>query len=229
MSRWSRTGFMLVALAILGGGSIVVLEPERVTGTFSNAGSAQKGSVSFDHWLARSAARQQDFQEFRRYLELQGVSSVVPDWQLVRSDLTLDRRCAGEPFEIPPRNLWPNAVPVLRFIRAEVAPVVGPIEVVSAYRSERANRCAGGASESRHLTFSGFDLVTLRRLDNRTLFERLCGLHRKLGRAKNFGLGAYFDPGNPQRNGTGRFHIDLSGYRSWGYGYGGASSPCRQL
>lgn len=183
----------------------------------------------FESWLAADPDRQKEFVRFETYLANLGVVDVVPAWQLTRIDGSVADHCAGGPFAIPPERLWGNVVPVLRFVQARVVPAVGRVEVASAWRSPRANNCSRGASRSKHLSFAGIDFVAPGLPDNRALFTRLCALHARHGPQGRIGLGAYFDPDKPARNYRGRFHIDASGYRSWGSDYHAGSSACAKL
>jgi hypothetical protein len=183
---------------------------------------------SFDAWLAEREANRADFREFERFLASQGVGDVVPAWQLTRSDSQRSAKCERPEFLIAPREKWPNIVPALRLLRDHVKPSLGELEVVSSYRTEAFNGCAGGASRSKHLAFEALDLIAPGSPDQRELFLQLCEIQRELGPASRFGFGAYFDPTRPDR-GNGRFHVDASGYRNWGFGYVGATSACRAL
>ncbi len=202
--------------------------PERFEQAAEALGPAQD-RAAFERWLAADPQRSADFSKFEAHLTAEGVAGVVPVWQLTRSATKLTAACRQEPFAVPPPELWNNAVPVLSFVRTQVVPAIGPVEAVSAWRSERVNRCANGANRSKHLSFAGIDFVAERPIENRELFAKLCALQAKLGPASRFGLGAYFDPAKPLVNRKGRFHIDVAGYRSWGFGYRGESSGCRKL
>ncbi len=227
MRHWRLILLLTFALAATGF-AVWKLAPERVEAVAEALGPAQD-HAAFDHWLHEDPQHRSDFAKFEAHLIGKGVVDVVPVWQLTRSDSGLAATCAGGPFAIPPPELWDNAVPVLRFVRQQVVPQIGPVEAVSAWRSPRANRCSNGASRSKHLTFAGIDFVAVRGIENRSLFAKLCALQAQLGPASHFGLGAYFDPAKPQVNRKGRFHIDVSGFRSWGFGYRGENSGCRKL
>ena len=60
-------------------------------------------------------------------------------------------------------------------------------------------------------------------------FADLCAMQSKLGAGSRKGLGAYFDPARPEANRQGRFHIDASGYRTWGFDYSARTNPCPLL
>lgn len=181
---------------------------------------------AFEAWLEEDPERSAQFARFRGYLVEQGLADVVEPWQLMRIDTFYASRCETDPFLIPPENLWPNVLPALRLVRDEVKPAVGPVEVLSSYRTPELNVCAGGASRSNHLDFSAVDLATNPRRRGQPLYRELCAMHEAAGPASRMGLGAYYDPGE-EGFGGGRFHIDGEGYRSWGRGYSSASSPCR--
>jgi hypothetical protein len=182
--------------------------------------------ASFERWLAQDGDRQETFARFERFLSDQGVSGVVPDWQLLRTDASQAARCGFGAFAMPPEEKWPAIVPTLRLVEQEVIPVVGPVEVHSANRSDELNACIDGASRSRHLAFAAVDLVALERTGRVELFTDLCAMHRRVGARRGMGLGAYFDPATPHANRQGRSHIDQSGFRTWGSDYHRATSYC---
>ncbi len=145
------------------------------------------------------------YERFSHYLEAHGVAEVVPPWQLCRQGT--DWKTAHlSAFAIPPEREWPHIVPTLRFITSHVVPTIGPVEVVSGYRTRAYNRRAGGARESRHLRFEAVDLVPRREHSRARLHRRLGVLWRGPGRGARVGLGLY--------GGT-RFHIDTHRHRRW--------------
>lgn len=172
------------------------------------------GEVEFRAWYRVSANRASALQ-FERYLSRFGVRGVLPTGQILRT--ASDWRACGSPFEVPPRGYWSRIVPVLRFIRDEIRPRIGPVEAVSGYRNPVLNRCAAGAPRSAHVGFWGLDLVPRSSISQGDLFRRLCALHRQKGRVARFGLGFY--------GGT-RFHVDTKGYRLWGSNHRAGTSPC---
>lgn len=218
-------GFVTLASASLAGVGDVQRSPNE-TGP-SSAGA-------FNRWLFTSDAHRlgwkaQNYAGFQGVLEREGVAGVVPTWQLWRVDAQYASRCGSDYFAMIPEDRWQEIVPTLKLLRDEVIPVTGPLEVVSAYRTPQINRCVNGASKSRHLGFAALDLVAIDRSDRRKLFTDLCAMHRKAGRAKGMGLGAYFDAKDSERGKSGRFHIDAAGFRNWGFDYTAKSSPCPQL
>jgi hypothetical protein len=120
-------------------------------------------------------------------------------------------------------------VPALRIVRDRVIPVLGRVEVRSVYRSASLNTCVNGAPQSRHLSFAAIDMVALDQPDSRTTFTKLCAAWIKAGPKSGWGLGAYFDPAKIMANRDARFHVDGTGWRSWGFSKKAASSACRLL
>jgi hypothetical protein len=222
MKRWK---LLFPAIAALALGLFAWQRPEQVERLGAIA-RPTNDRAAFQRWLAAAPERQRQFARFEAYLNRHGAGDVVPAWQLTRVDGSVADYCAGGPFAIPPEHLWDNAVPVLRFVRARVVPAVGRVEAVSVYRDPRANRCSRGASRSKHLSFAGIDFIAPDQRDHRALFAKLCAVHARYGPANRFGLGAYFDPAKPGRNTRGRFHVDVSGFRSWGNDYSAGSSGC---
>ncbi|MCP5383436.1 MAG: hypothetical protein H6913_02325 [Altererythrobacter sp.] len=181
---------------------------------------------AFDKWVISDPNRHAEFEAFTEFLAAHEVGNVVPAWQLMRTDANRFKDCERPAFLLPPREDWPNIVPVLALVRDQIVPEIGAVEVQSSYRTGDFNECLGGASQSRHLTFSAVDLTPIEDMSNPDLFRSLCAVQRDLGQDSNFGLGAYFDPAKPGK-GNGRFHVDVSGYRSWGYSQHADSSGCR--
>lgn len=160
----------------------------------------------YRRWIAASPARPIQVKAFNDYLAANGVGGVAPTWQLVRtaSDWW---KCGGQPFEVPPTAHWPNIVHALRFIGAFVEPVIGQVEVVSAYRNPALNACAKGAATSTHLTGGGIDMVPVQPFRRELLMESLCRIQLDKGWWNGIGLGFY--------KGL-RFHIDARRNREWG-------------
>lgn len=143
--------------------------------------------------------------ELTDYLQREGVGDVTAIHNLLRqgSDwLDIDE----PPFAIPPRNQWRNIVATLALLRDELEPMVGALDVLSAYRTDNYNRKSGGGPWSKHRDFCGLDLVPKSNIGRKELVEELRSLHRRLGPNSNLGLGIYSNL---------RFHIDTCGYRIW--------------
>jgi uncharacterized protein YcbK (DUF882 family) len=180
--------------------------------------TVQDRSAQYQAWLAKADNHAQA-NALAAYLDQQGVGDVYPMDQLLRSD-TNWRRCKAEPFAVPSRRHWPNMVPTLKLIRAEIVPLIGPVEAQSVYRDAAINGCIKGASQSYHLRFHAIDMKPAPGVTRAQLITKLCQLHREKGARLNMGLGIY--------TGT-RFHIDAAGYRGWGHDFRGASFPCRDI
>jgi hypothetical protein len=146
-----------------------------------------------------------EYEAFVALLTAEGVADVVPPWHLWRQGT--DWRGLDEPaFAVPPREAWPAIVPTLRVIRDDVVPRVGPVEVVSGFRTEVYNARADGAKGSRHKWFEAVDVVPEERWERDALHVVLLDLWTTDGPSTKMGLGLY--------GGT-RFHIDTHRHRKW--------------
>jgi hypothetical protein len=168
-------------------------------------------------WLSRDPGARTMVLSFKSYLHAADVDGVVPTWQLVRT-ASAWRGCGGPRFEVAPAAEWTHIAATLRFVKAEVEPVIGDVQPVSAFRNEALNQCAGGAKASAHRHFYAMDLVPVdEELTRAALIGDVCRIHLASGREFGIGLGFY----------TGRrFHLDSKGYRKWGADGSGATSPC---
>jgi hypothetical protein len=171
----------------------------------------------FEAWAKRTPANVQALGAFRDYLAAQGLETVVPMWQLIRTSSSW-RECGAQPFEVPPPDKWGRIVKTLRFVRDDVIPRVGEVETLSAYRNGDLNACSNGAPKSAHREFFALDLTPVNKnLERETMIRSVCQAHARDGQEYNVGLGFY----------TGRrFHVDSSGFRKWGANGKGATSPC---
>lgn len=168
-------------------------------------------------WLARDPRHQQQVADFRAHLASEGIENVVPVWQLIRTSSSW-RACNADRFEVAPRDKWEHISTTLRFVRDEVEPALGRVEVVSGYRNEQLNRCSAGAPQSAHREFFAIDLAPVNPAVTRgQMIRQICAAHARDGRAYNTGLGFY--------NGE-RFHVDSNGFRRWGANGSSATSPC---
>lgn len=227
MKRAATALAILAAVAVAVG--IAWLHDRAPSARPRSSSRADAASIAdFRRWLSAEPTRQAEFAAFEAFLRERDVDDILPGWTILRRDARSVRRCTLAPFVLPPRAQWPHIVPALRLVRDVVVPAVGPVEVVSAYRDPQDNACANGATQSRHLTFDAIDLQPVRSVDVTVMFRTLCGEWRARGRARQWGLGAYFDPEKPGKS-RGRFHVDAAGWRTWGYGYGHASSGCNLL
>ncbi len=171
----------------------------------------------FRTWLRGSSTDRARLTQFGDYLTSQGVGSVIPLWELTRTSSSW-RECGAEPFEAPPRDKWEHMVTTLKFVRDEVVPAVGPVEVVSGYRNAKLNACSDGAPHSAHREYYAIDMTPVNADVSRAdLVRSICPAHARDGRAYNAGLGFYSGR---------RFHVDSSKFRKWGSNGKGATSPC---
>jgi Peptidase M15 len=218
-------GFFALASASLAGVSDVERSP-------NDTGPSSAGA--FNRWLFaenphNAGERARDYAAFQGMLEAEGVAGIVPTWQLWRVDAQYASRCGEAYFAMPPKERWRDVVPTLRLLRSKVIPVTGLLEVVSGWRSPAINACVKGAIRSKHLEFKALDLVAVNGRERRRLYADLCAMQRAAGIKSEMGLGAYFDPSDLKRNTEGRFHIDASGFRTWGFDYSAKTNPCPML
>lgn len=179
-----------------------------------------QGEAEYRVWLDAQPGRRGEVMSFEAWQDAAGVRNVLPTWQVIRT-ASMWRQCGGEPFEVPPFRLWPGMTKTLAFIRDHVKPAVGEVEAVSGYRNPALNGCARGSAGSAHLDFFAIDLIPLRPTTRRQLFQELCPMHARYGRAAGAGLGFYAFT---------RFHIDTRSFRRWGgAGPAGNESPCAVL
>lgn len=166
----------------------------------------------FDAWIKTHSVA-----EFEDDLAASGLNGVVPTRQLLRT-ATDWKRCGAERFEIPPRAQWPAVKRVLRLVaELKKRKVLEDFEGASGYRNPALNRCAGGARSSAHTRSFALDIIP--RHAGGADEQRLCAFWRQEGRAWNMGLSKY-----P----SGRIHLDVSGWRSWGADHTRATSFCAQ-
>lgn len=167
---------------------------------------------SFAAWKEKNAA---DVLRFEAHLKALELSEVVELHQLLRSASNW-KMCKSEPYAIPPLEQWESVVSVLRLLKELTdKKILGPFVIHSAYRGPALNECAGGAKRSAHVRSFAVDLSPIR-AENPT--AKLCNFWRKHGSGWHMGFSRY-----P----SGRFHIDTSGYRTWGPDHTSRSSVCK--
>jgi hypothetical protein len=170
--------------------------------------------IEYVEWLNADPARLGEVSALETFLAQRGVFNILPTWQLLTPDK--EANCPTDAFMIPPRKLWSNVVPTLRFVRDKVVPTVGQVQIVSGYRSPQFNQCNGGAKQSAHMSFSAFDMIPVDQSNEvKYVFDKLCRLWKSTPAKTKFGLGAYFDPAAPNDNPKARFHVDTWGKRTW--------------
>lgn len=169
-----------------------------------------------DLWQFAQWTGQHDTRAFREMLVEARLYGVVPLHQLLRSASDW-RPCRAEPFAVPPASQWADVRSTLRLLDLlSDERILGPYEVVSAYRDPVLNRCAGGAASSAHMRAFAVDILLPKGADP----QPLCRFWQRYGKVWNMGLGRY-----P----SGRIHIDTAGYRTWGADFGPGSSFCAPL
>ncbi|MCO1332733.1 D-Ala-D-Ala carboxypeptidase family metallohydrolase [Microbulbifer sp. OS29] len=145
------------------------------------------------------------FTKLKKFLRNNRVDQVVPPFELLRQGS--DWQDLDEPpFAIPPKELWWGMVNTLRVIEREIVPRIGPITVVSGWRTVGYNRKAGGSKGSKHLHFCGLDMVPQQKFSRDQLIPVLRDIHKRNGLQWQMGLGIYRSV---------RFHVDTCGYRRW--------------
>lgn len=172
---------------------------------------------SFDRWLDEVPSRRADVRDFAAFLAQQGVAGVLPTQEILRNDTSWSGCHADGPYSLAERAYWPHIVNTLRYIRDEIVPAIGPVEVESGYRDTALNSCSGGAAHSAHAQFYALDLVPTGTISRGALIAEVCAIHARTGAAYHIGLGFYDET---------RFHIDSRSFRRWGSDYHGATSPC---
>ncbi|MHA7115626.1 D-Ala-D-Ala carboxypeptidase family metallohydrolase [Pseudomonas promysalinigenes] len=156
-----------------------------------------------DVWMFAQWAGDHQTRPFREMLVNARLYGIVPIHQLLRSASDW-KLCRASPFAVPPVSNWPAVRSTLSLLQAlGDQKMLGPFEVVSAYRDPGLNRCAGGAVGSAHTRAFAVDVLLPAWADP----NPLCRFWQQHGQAWNMGLGRY-----P----SGRIHIDTAGYRTWG-------------
>lgn len=171
----------------------------------------------FGAWLAADSARAEQVAALEMFLRERNVAGVAPTWQLIGSSGASSR---GLPtFTLPPRELWPNIVPALEFIRDHVKPILGDIEVTSVYRSDQLNSAFHGNPRSRHVRFAAIDLITKSVVAPTQLTAALCEAHAAYGEASGIGLGFHSQY---------IFHIQAGGaFNAWREDRGRIEQACK--
>jgi hypothetical protein len=184
----------------------------------------------FQAWLEANPDQLPQLEALEAYLAREGVGDVLPLWQLIQTEtIEAAQKCEIEGFAVPPRDMWPTMVPTLRLVKQEIIPLLGPVKVLSSFRTNAANKCSLGAPESPHKRYSALDLAMVSPIPQKEMFAKLCKHWYELSPRWGYGLGAYYVRGYPAYNEEGRFHVDTLGRRTWGYSYGAYTSHCREL
>ena len=186
--------------------------------------------TEFQAWLTANPDQAPKFEALKTYLAREGVAHVLPLWQLIQTEtVEAAAKCEIDGFAVPPQDIWPTMVPTLRLVKQEIVPLLGPVKVLSSFRTNAANRCSSGAPESPHKRYSALDLAVVNEMPQKEMFGKLCKHWDALSPRWGYGLGAYYTRYQPGLNKEGRFHVDTMGRRTWGFGYGAYTSHCREL
>ena len=146
-----------------------------------------------------------EYNDLVYFLSSHGVENLVPTWRLLQQGSEWEKHALPR-YAMPQRHLWEQMVGTLMFIKRELVPYIGPVKVLSGFRTPHYNFAAGGAGRSRHLIFSALDLRPVQQIDRASLHAILQNRRHNYGREYKLGMGLY--------HGT-RFHIDTGGYRQW--------------
>ena len=185
---------------------------------------------SFRDFLAAAPESAARFEALKAFLAAEGVGDVLPAWQLLQVETTAEAtRCAIAQFAFPPEAQWPQIVPALQIVRERIVPAVGPVRILSGYRTPEGNACALGAEGSAHTRFAALDLQAVNPVPQAEMFATLCRTWYETPAERGFGLGAYYTRTAPDMNAEGRFHVDGLGRRTWGHSYEAWTSHCREL
>lgn len=156
----------------------------------------------FERWLDAGHRAQVD--AYRTHLATRQLADALPMEALLRTSRRW-RICLHDEFATPPAALRSNIEPTLRVVaRLRDAGLLDPALARSGWRDSGVNRCAGGASGSRHLQNNAIDFDLPERSDR---VAALCAWWRTHGAKAKMGLGFYTPTA---------IHIDTSGYRTWG-------------
>lgn len=199
--------------------------PTKEVKTSSQLVLLQKSTapLSFHIWENNQINRQA-LERYKRFLKQQGIHSYVPNFEFFQTARDW-QRCNAAEFEIPPQELWRNIVPTLNILDQLIQQqILNDFTVTSVYRNLNLNRCANGASASKHIFNAALDFrigsanpdATEQILIQNTKVK-ICQFWNDHGEQLNMGLGVY-----P----SGQIHIDSAGYRTWGADHRYSSSPC---
>lgn len=158
--------------------------------------------LRFEAWA--DAGHREDVSAYRAHLEHRQLADVVPMQALLRTSRRW-RICLHDEFATPPPALQPNIEATLRVVaRLHEAWLLDPALARSGWRDTRVNRCAGGATSSRHLQNDAIDFDLPEHPEN---VAAPCAWWRMHGPKAGMGLGFYTPTA---------IHIDTAGFRTWG-------------
>lgn len=183
----------------------------------------QDQRLQHEFQLWKEQQNQQLLLEYQRYLaqRLQHPPSL---FELSYNRHISNTQCTPYQFAIAPRHQWENIVQPLQLIeRLQALGIIHRYKIGSVYRGAKANQCSRGATGSKHLSKHAVDFQLISTTSQNSnqpdtaVLQKICQFWKQEGQALNMGLGTY------QHN---KFHIDMSGYRTWGQDYKSASSLC---
>lgn len=197
--------------------------PQEVQSSKPSAPKKVVVPYTYNSWIAVSENLRQ-VREYEKFLEQNQVGNIIPSYELLRSARDWEK-CGREEFTVPPSELWANQIPTLRVFKYLIASkVLTDFTVTSVYRDLALNRCAGGATSSRHVMNSAIDFRVGPEYPQATDYVdientkfRLCRFWYQYGQSLNMGLGLYA---------SGQIHVDTQGYRTWGPDLTRHSSMC---
>jgi hypothetical protein len=185
------------------------------TGAWRQRIAPAPAAPSADDYATWARTQAADVAAYSAFLRRQGVDAIVPMPELLRLGRRW-RNCGGTAFVVPPRERWPAIVPTLRLFDAlRKDGLLDGARVASAYRPAAYNRCEGGSDGSRHLRNQALDLDLGPGAPDRV--ARLCAHWRRIGPARDWGLGFYTPT---------RIHLDATGFRTWGSNHRRGTSLC---
>ncbi len=162
----------------------------------------------YDQWSRNN----KELESFKEFLTSNQLLNIAPLEQLLRT-ATMWKQCGASEFEVPPKVNWKYTQSTLQLIKTlKEKSVIEDYEIVSAYRNNDLNKCAGGANKSSHKIAYAIDINPQGGTDG------LCEFWKAEGKEWNMGLSKYK---------SGRVHIDTNGYRTWGNDHTRKTSFCR--
>lgn len=162
------------------------------------------GEAELNRFLSSQSMRTQ-YKQFSEFVNSRGsLAGVTPD-QFLRQG-TDWRDLDQSAFAMPPERNWSNIWPTILLLQNEIIPAIGPVEILSGFRTTKYNSLAGGAPGSRHLSFQAIDVIPVQFISRTALHNKLTKIWQKSERKYRMGLGLYSGH---------RFHIDTAGYRRW--------------
>lgn len=167
---------------------------------FGSVRADDRSETDFNTWRLHHEA---EISVLKKKLDDSGVSAVRPLNQILRSASDW-KKCGADAYSVPPAVTHLSVVQTLKLIQQlEAAGAISPTaEIVSGYRPPALAKCASSTVSSAHTTRFAADLV-----GSESQAKALCTFWKREGARWKMGLSKY-----P----SGRIHIDVTGYRTWG-------------